>query len=74
MRSKKAIDFIERNRICDEVMIGDAVAAVSIAERELMAKVEKAWDTMSEATRFDIPTDVLIKAKDIFRKELMKDE
>lgn len=74
MKSKKADEFLEKNRICDEVMIGDAVVAISIAERELMAKVEKAWDTMSEATRFDIPTDVLIKAHDIFRKELMKDE
>lgn len=74
MRSKKANEFLERNRICDEVMIGDAVVAISIAERELIAKVEKAWDAMSEAMRFDIPTDVLIKAKDVFKKQLMKDE
>lgn len=74
MKSKKANDFLERERICDSVMIGDAVVAISIAERELMAKVEEAWDAMSEATRFDIPTGVLIKAHDIFRKELIKDE
>lgn len=74
MKSKKANDFLERERICDSVMIGDAVVAISIAERELMAKVEEAWDAMSEATRFDIPADVLIKAHDIFRKELIKDE
>lgn len=74
MKSKKANEFLERNRICDDVMIGDAVVAISIAERELISKVEKAWDTMSEATRFDIPADVLIKAKNVFIESLMKDE
>lgn len=74
MKSKKANEFLERNRICDDVMIGDVVVAISIAERELIDKVEKAWDAMSEATRFDIPTDVLIKAKNVFIESLMKDE
>lgn len=74
MKSKKANEFLERARMCDEVLITEAVVAVNIAEREFMAKVADAWDAMSEAIRFDIPTDVLIKAHDIFRKELMKDE
>lgn len=78
MRSKKANDFLERERhieICSPaVYLYEAQIAVEMAERELMAKVEKAWDAMGEATRFDITTDVLIKAHDIFRKELMKDE
>lgn len=78
MRSKKADEFLEREKHtekgCPVVYLCEAQIAVEMAERELMAKVEKAWDAMSEATRFDIPTDVLIKAHDIFRKELMKDE
>lgn len=74
MKSKKANEFLERNRICDEVLITEAVAAVNIAEDELIAKVADAWDAMSEATRFDIPTDVLIKAKNVFIESFIKDE
>lgn len=77
MRSKKANQFLEREKHTEEgspvVYLGEAQIAVEMAERELMAKVKEAWRVMGEATRFDIPTDVLIKAHDIFRKELMKD-
>lgn len=74
MRSRQANEFLERNRICDDVMIGDAVVAVNIAEDEFMAKVADAWDAMSEAMRFDITTDVMIKAKEVFVENLMKYE
>lgn len=74
MRSKNAKEFLERNRICDEVLIIEAVAAVNIAEDEFMAKVADAWDAMSEAMRFEITTDTMIKAKDVFIENLMKDE
>lgn len=74
MRSRQANEFLERNRICDEVLITEAVAAVNIAEDEFMAKVATAWDAMSEATRFDITTDAMIKAKEVFIENLMKDE
>lgn len=74
MRSKNANEFLERNRICDEVLITEAVAAVNIAEDDFMARVADAWDAMSEAMRFDITTVAMIKAKEVFMKKLMKDE
>lgn len=74
MRSKNANEFLEKNRICDEVLITEAVAAVNIAEDEFMARVADAWDAMSEDMRFDITTDTMIKAKDVFIENLMKDE
>lgn len=74
MRSRQANEFLEKNRICDEVLITEAVAAVNIAEDEFMARVADAWDAMSEATRFDITTDAMIKAKEVFIENLMKDE
>lgn len=74
MKSKKADEFLERNRICDEVLITEAVAAVNIAEDEFMAKVADAWDAMSEVMKFDITTDAMIKAKEVFVENLMKYE
>lgn len=44
------------------VSIGKAYGALAIVEDDLIAKVADAWDYMSEMTRFDIPTDVMIKA------------
>lgn len=56
------------------VSIGKAYGALAIVEDDLIAKVADAWDYMSEMTRFDIPTDVIIKAKDIFISKLLEDE
>ena len=56
------------------VSIGKAYGALAIVEDDLIAKVADAWDYMSEMTRFDIPTDVIIKAKDIFMSKLLEDE
>lgn len=76
MKSKKANEFLEREKHTEKgspvVYLCEAQIAVEMAERELMAKVKEAWRVMGEETRFDIPTDVLIKAHDIFRKELIK--
>lgn len=78
MKSKKANDFLEREKHIEGgspvVYLCEAQIAVEMAERELMAKVKEAWRVMGEKTRLDITTDALIKAHDIFRKELMKDE
>ena len=56
------------------VSIGKAYGALAIVEDDLIAKVADAWDYMSEMTRFDITTDVMIKAKDIFISKLLEDE
>lgn len=56
------------------VSIGKAYGALAIVEDDLIAKVADAWDYMSEMTIFDIPTDVMIKAKDIFISKLLEDE
>lgn len=56
------------------VSIGKAYGALAIVEDDLIAKVADAWDYMSAMTRFDIPTDVMIKAKDIFISKLLEDE
>lgn len=56
------------------VSISKAYGALAIVEDDLIAKVKDAWDYMSEMTRFDIPTDVMIKAKDIFISKLLEDE
>lgn len=56
------------------VSIGKAYGALAIVEDDLITKVADAWDYMSEMTRFDIPTDVMIKAKDIFISKLLEDE
>ena len=56
------------------VSIGKAYGALAIVEDDLIAKVADAWDYMSEMTRFDIPTGVMIKAKDIFISKLLEDE
>lgn len=56
------------------VSISKAYGALAIVEDDLIAKVTDAWDYMSEMTRFDIPTDVMIKAKDIFIYKLLEDE
>lgn len=56
------------------VSIGKAYGALAIVEDDLIAKVADAWNYMSEMTRFDITTDVMIKAKDIFMSKLLEDE
>lgn len=56
------------------VSIGKAYGALAIVEDDLIAKVEDAWNYMSEMTRFDITTDVMIKAKDVFMSKLLEDE
>lgn len=56
------------------VSISKAYGALAIVEDDLIAKVADAWNYMSEMTRFDIPTDVMIKAKDIFISKLLEDE
>lgn len=56
------------------VSIGKAYGALAIVEDDLIAKVADAWNYMSEMTRFDIPADVMIKAKDIFISKLLEDE
>lgn len=56
------------------VSIGKAYGALAIVEDDLIAKVADAWNYMSEMTRFDIPTDVMIKAKDLFISKLLEDE
>ncbi len=56
------------------VSIGKAYGALAIVEDDLIAKVADAWDYMSEMTRFDIPTDIIIKTKDIFISKLLEDE
>lgn len=56
------------------VSISKAYAAISIAEDDLIAKAVDAWIYMSEMTRFDIPTDVIIKAKGIFISKLLENE
>ena len=56
------------------VSISKAYGALAIVEDDLIAKVKDAWDYMSEMTRFDIPTDVMIKAKDIFISKLLEDQ
>lgn len=56
------------------VSIGKAYGALAIVEDDLIAKVADAWNYMSEMTRFDIPTDVIIKAKDVFMSKLLEDE
>lgn len=43
MRSKKANEFLERERICDTVLICDAVVAVSIAEKEMEMRAIEAF-------------------------------
>lgn len=76
--SKIANDYLEkekhRDRGAELVYLGEAKKAVEIAEDEFMAKVADAWDAMSEAMRFEITTDTIIKAKDVFKENLMKDE
>lgn len=78
MRSRIANVFLEKEKHCDggaeSVYLREAEKAVEIAEDEFMAKVADAWDAMSEAMRFDITTDAMIKAKDVFIEKLMKDE
>ena len=56
------------------VSISKAYGALAIEEDDLIAKVSDAWNYMSEMTRFDITTDVMIKAKDIFISKLLEDE
>ena len=56
------------------VSIGKAYGALAIVEDDLIAKVADAWNYMSDMTRFDIPTDVMIKAKDLFISKLLEDE
>lgn len=56
------------------VSIGKAYGALAIVEDDLIAKVADAWNYMSEMTRFDITTDVMIKAKDVFMSKLLEDE
>ncbi len=56
------------------VSINKAYGALAIVEDDLIAKVADAWNYMSEMTRFDITTDVMIKAKDIFMSKLLEDE
>ena len=56
------------------VSISKAYGALAIVEDDLIAKVADAWNYMSEMTRFDIPTDIMIKAKDIFISKLLEDE
>lgn len=56
------------------VSIGKAYGALAIVEDDLIAKVADAWNYMSEMTRFDIQTDVMIKAKDLFISKLLEDE
>ena len=56
------------------VSIIKAYGALAIVEDDLIAKVADAWNYMSEMTRFDITTDVMIKAKDIFMSKLLEDE
>lgn len=56
------------------VSISKAYGALAIVEDDLIAKVAYAWNYMSEMTRFDIPTDIMNKAKDIFISKLLEDE
>lgn len=56
------------------VSISKAYGALAIVEDDLIAKVADAWNYMSEMTRFDITTDVMIKAKDVFMSKLLEDE
>lgn len=56
------------------VSISKAYGALAIVEDDLIAKVADSWNYMSEMTRFEIPTDVMIKAKDIFISKLLEDE
>lgn len=78
MRSKKANEFLEREKHIENgspvVYLCEAQNAIEMTAREFMAKVTDAWDSMSEAMRFDITTDSIIKAKDVFIEKLMKDE
>lgn len=43
MKSKKANEFLEENRICDEVLITEAVVAVNIAEKEMEERAIEAF-------------------------------
>lgn len=56
------------------VSIGKAYGSLAIVEDDMIAKVADAWNYMSEMTKFDIPTDVIIKAKEIFISKLLEDE
>lgn len=54
------------------IAVCDAEEAIEAAERDMKKKAIEAWRVMGEETRFDITTDTLIKAKEIFMRELNK--
>lgn len=54
------------------IAVCDAEEAIEAAERDMKKKAIEAWRVMGEETRLDITTDTLIKAKEIFMRELNK--
>ncbi len=58
---------------CDDLVFRrGADEAMLVKEEEVKQKAIEAFRVMGEETRFDITTDVLIKAKEIFMHELNK--
>lgn len=54
----------------DLVFRAGAEESLRVKEGEMKNKAIEAFRVMGEQTRFDITTDVLIKAKEIFMREL----
>lgn len=54
----------------DLVFRAGAEESLKVKEGEMKNKAIEAFRVMGEETRFDITTDVLIKAKEIFMREL----
>lgn len=54
----------------DLVFRAGAEESLKVKELEMKNKAVEAFRVMGEETRFDITTDVLIKAKEIFMREL----
>ena len=56
---------------CDDLVFrAGAEESLKAKEEEMKNKAIEAFRVMGEETRFDITTDVLIKAKEIFMREL----